>query len=501
MPVRVLTGRAGPFLALLAGLAMALGFAPYGHGWIVPPALAVAFAQVAAAPRRRAALGAYLFGLGYAGAGVYWIFISISRYGGGPLAASAVTPLMIALFALYPLAALMLGRWVGAGRRGVTTLAALPAAWLLVEWVRSWLFTGATWLAVGYTQVDLPPGALAPVLGLYGVGVLVCAPAGGLAWLALRPDARRLGVAAALIAAYLASGALWGVHWSRPAGPAMDVALVQGNVPQDKKWLVDNRVDTLRYYAQASRRHYGTPLIVWPEAAVPAFYDAVAENFLDPLAEEAADAGSHIVTGVPARGADGGAYNAVVVLGQGPATGYFKRHLVPFGEYVPFRGLLGGALDFIGAPLGDFSAGTEPAPLTVDGVTIGASVCYEVTFGPLIADALPQAQVLLNVSNDGWFGDSAAPHQHLEMARMRALETGREMLRATNTGITAVIGADGTIRAQAPQFERTVLEASVRPRRGETPYVVYRDVPAVALVLAVLVLAAGLARAPRRRAD
>ncbi|WP_440995976.1 apolipoprotein N-acyltransferase [Arhodomonas sp. SL1] len=493
----VLAGRAGPVLALLAGLAMPLGFAPFGWGWLPPVALALAFAQVAAAPSWRAALGAYLFGLGYAGFGVSWIFISVSRYGGGTLAASVVTPLFIAFFALYPLAALWLGRRLGGGRPALTVLVTLPAAWLLIEWVRSWLFTGATWLSVGYTQVDTPAGAVAPLFGVYGATVLVCVLAGGIAWLALRPRPGPLALAAVLIAGHVCAGLLGQIRWSEPAGPAIGVTMIQGNVPQDEKWLMDNRIATLRHYAQASRAQYGTPLIIWPEAAVPAFRDSVAENFLRPLAEEATEAGSTIVTGVPVREGEA-SYNSVVVLGE-PENTYHKRHLVPFGEYVPFREWFGGALDFVGAPMGDFTAGSRTAPITAGGTALGVSVCYEVTFGPLVADALPEAGVLLNVSNDGWFGDSLAPHQHLEMARFRARETGRPMLRATNTGITAVISADGRIRAEAPQFERTTLEAQVTPRRGITPYVIWRDWPMAGLAVAVLAGAWGLPLLRRRQ--
>ncbi len=496
MFARVLASRGGLLLVLAAGLAMPLAFAPFGWGWIAPLALAVAFAQVAASSRRRALLGAYLFGLGYAGFGVYWIFISVSRYGGGDVAAAVVTPLFIALFALYPLVALALGRRVGAGRPLLTTVVALPAAWILVEWVRSWLFTGATWLSVGYTQIDLPPGALAPVLGLYGAGVVVCALAGALASIAIRPGAGAVVAVVITGGLYAGSGTLAAFDWTAPMGEPLDVAMIQGNVPQDQKWLADQRVETLRHYAQASRQHYGTPLIVWPEAAVPAFYHRVEGNFLAPLAEEAAEQGSTIVTGVPVVDpVEDAPFNAVAVLGDSPAF-YYKRHLVPFGEYVPFRDWFGAALDFVGAPMGDFEAGAKPRPLEADGVTIGASVCYEVTFGSLIADALPEAEVLLNVSNDAWFGDSLAPYQHLEMARMRARETGRPLLRATNTGITAAMDARGEVLAQAPMFQRTALATTVQPREGTTPYVRWRDWPVVALVMIAL---AGAWFAARRR--
>jgi apolipoprotein N-acyltransferase len=274
--------------------------------------------------------------------------------------------------------------------------------------------------------------------------------------------------------------------------------MIQGNLPPDQKWRDDKRRETLRYYTDRSRDHFGKPLIIWPETAVPAFYRRVSEQWLDPLAAEAARAGSTVITGVPVIGDDRTPYNAVMALGQSERT-YRKRHLVPFGEYVPFRGWLGGALDFVGAPLGDFGAGSEATLLQAAGQQIGVSVCYEVTFGDEVADTVPAAGLLLNVSNDGWFGDSSAPYQHLEMARMRTLETGRPLLRATNTGITAIIGSDGEVRERAPMFQRAVLTGRIQPRTGATPYARWRDWPVVGLVFAGLAVAVLVAA--RRRPD
>ncbi|HKJ95917.1 MAG TPA: apolipoprotein N-acyltransferase [Gammaproteobacteria bacterium] len=477
-----------PF-ALVAGLAMPLAFAPFGMGWIVIVALALIFAIVAAPESGRGTLPAgYLFGLGYAGFGVYWIFVSVSRYGGGFLAASIATPILIALFSLYPMVALWIGRRLGRGRPGVTCLVTLPLTWIAVEWIRSWLFTGATWLDIGYTQIDLPPAALAPIVGTFGVGLLVALLAGALAWLVLRPSPLNAVPAVVLLAAFFASGLADRVQWTHPTGKAVTVSLVQGNIPQDEKWRENNRVQTLQYYVKAAQARFGRGLVIWPETAVPAFYHQVSKDWLQPLAKQAAAAGTSIVTGVPmvdvARKA---AFNAVMVLGDDKDV-YYKRHLVPFGEYVPFRDWLGGALDFVGVPLGDFSAGTQPTLLKADGITIGPSVCYEVTFGSEIAEELPGARLLVNVSNDGWFGDSSAPYQHLEMARMRALETGRYMLRSTNTGITAIVDEHGTVVSRAPMFQRTILDGEAQPRAGATPYVRWKDWPVVGVVFAGLAI-------------
>lgn len=491
----------GYAVALAAGAAMALAFAPFALATLAIVGLAAIFYLIANGGGRRLASLGYVFGLAYVGLGVYWIFVSVSRFGGGPLAASVVTPVFIALFALYPVLALWLG-WRLSHRRPVwAALAAFPLTWVAMEWVRSWLFTGTTWLVVGYSQIDRPVAGLAPILGTFGLSLVVALLAGALAAVAMQPSRARMAWLAIMLVVYTGSGLLDGIDWTRADGDPLAVAMIQGNIPPDQKWREDERVATLRYYTERSREHFGKPLIIWPETAVPAFYRRVKDEWLDPLAVEAGRAGSSVVTGVPLIGADRTPYNAVMALDR-PERVYRKRHLVPFGEYVPFRGWLGGALNFVGAPLGDFGAGTDATLIRAGGQRIGVSVCYEVTFGDEVADTVPAAGLLLNVSNDGWFGDSSAPYQHLQMSRMRALETGRSMLRATNTGITAVIAADGAIQRQAPMFQRTVLTGEIQPRAGATPYARWEDWPIVgclAAALVVLGVAARRARKPEAR--
>jgi apolipoprotein N-acyltransferase len=484
----VFASRWGYLLALLAGLAMPLAFAPFGVAAAAPLALAVVFAVVASAPPRRALGAGYLFGVGYVGLGVYWIFISVAEYGGGPLAAAFVTPLFVLLFAAYPMLSLWVGRRFGGGREGVTTLAALPLAWVALEWVRSWLFTGTTWLTVGYSQIDTPLAGLAPIFGTYSLSLAAALIGGALAFWLLRPASSRALAPVVVTAVVMAAGALAPGGWTHPSGKPLSVVLMQGDVSQDQKWQPGNRLETIDWYENESRKHFGADIILWPETAVPAFYHQVRRDVLEPFAREAKAAGTTIITGVPkvdiARAV---ALNAVARLGDNPDF-YYKRHLVPFGEYVPFRDWFGGVLDFIGAPLGDFSAGVSAAPLMAAGHAVGASVCYEITFGSLIADELPQAELLANVSNDAWFGDSLAPHQHLQMARMRSLETGRYLIRATNTGITAIVNPEGKVVERAPSFVKTSLSGTVQPREGSTPYVRWRDWPVVVVVFAGLLL-------------
>jgi len=484
--------------AFAAGVAMSMAFAPLGLATLAIAGLAVVFYLVATSQGGGAMRLGYCFALPFVGFGLYWIFVTINRYGGGPVPAAIATTMFVVLLALIPMLALGLGWWLGGRRRLWTASFTLPFAWVAVEWVRSWLFTGATWLALGYSQIDRPVAAWAPIGGMLGVSLVTALLSGALAGVAMRPQRGTLIWASVMIAVYAASGFLDRLNWTQPDGDARAFAMIQGNVPPDEKWREDRRRETLRYYSERSREHFGKPLVIWPETAVPAFYPVVRDDWLQPLAAEAGDAGTAIITGVPMVDDQRNAYNAVMVLGQ-PQGAYRKRHLVPFGEYVPFRGWLGGLLDIVGAPLGDFTPGRHATLLEAGGLRFGTSVCYEVTFGGQVADTVPDADVLLNVSNDGWFDDSSAPYQHLEIARMRARETGREMLRSTNTGITAVIGADGTVRQRAPMFERAVLTGNIQPRSGATPYAQWEDWPVISVVFAGMAGALVVRRRPATR--
>ncbi len=495
---RVLGSRWGLWIGFLAGATMPLGFAPFNQ-WLVPViALAVLFAIVTVAPTRRALGASYLFGIAYVGLGCYWIYISVSRYGGGVLAGVLVTVLLTLIAALYPLMACTLGKYIGRGNRCRTVALTLPLAWVLIEWIRSWLFSGTTWLTVGYTQIDSPLSGIAPVFGTYGISLAVALIAGSLAGVVLRPARGPLIALGVALGVSLLGG--WGLDrsWTSPQGEPIRVALVQGDFAQDQKWLPQHRLPTLVRYRRLTERHFGADLVIWPETAVPVYYHKVSAAYLDPLAREAARHGTTILTGVPvvdtARKA---VFNAVARLGEFP-TFYYKRHLVPFGEYVPFRSVLGNALDILGAPMGDFAAGESSTLLLAAGQRLGVSICYESTFGKAIAAALPAADLLVNVSDDAWFGDSLAPYQHMEMARMRARETQRYLLRATNTGLTAIIDAQGRVRELGPLFQPGVVTGQAQPRVGATPYVIWTDYPAVAGVLFGLI---GSVLWPRRRVD
>lgn len=485
---------AADVLALLAGALLPLAFAPVGWVPLAILAPAMLFLLWLDVTPRRALWRGFLFGLGQFGVGVSWIYVAIHDFGysGVPLAVF-LTSLFVAFLALFPAT---LGYACTRFLRATPPwrLALLfPAAWTLWEWIRGWILTGFPWLHLGYSQIDMPLRGLAPLLGVYGVTLAAAFTAGLLALIVLGSWQRR--------AVILVPGALlWGVsaglaqiEWTEPSGEPMRVALVQGNVPQDTKWRPELVTYTLNLYADLTRQHWDRRLIVWPEAAITAFHHEVADDYLAGLRREARAHGTDIVLGIPVR--EPGArryYNSLLSLSDTPGF-YHKRHLVPFGDYVPLQEWLRGLIRFFDLPMSGFSPGPLDQPLLeAAGQKIAGTVCYEDVFGEELIPSLPTATLLLNATNNAWYGDSLAPHQHLQMSRMRAVETGRSLLRVTTNGVSAIVDPHGRLVARSPQFVTTVLTGEVVPYRGSTPYVHVGNYPV--LMWLAMVLAFGVWR-------
>ncbi len=483
-------------MAFLAGAALVLAFAPFELRLFAVIAPAVLFVLwTLAETRGRAARYGFWFGFGQFGVGISWVYVSIHDFGQAPPAlAVLITLLFVLVLAAVPA---VLGGALARPWRERDTLflgVVVPAGWLLAEWVRGWFFTGFPWLALGYAHIDTWLGGYAPVLGVYGVTLLSAILSG---WLAVLLLADRLWWAVlvlALLGVLLFGGyACRQVNWTQPVGSPLDVALVQGNLPQLAKWEPAHRDQFFAHYRDLTLAAAPADLVVWPESALPAFYHEAAPLLFEVAASVRAR-GGELMTGVlyydfySQR-----LFNSLLVPGGAVPARYDKRHLVPFGEYVPF-GLLGTLEQFLTVTAFNASPGHGRNLMHVGETPIGAAVCYEVLFGEEVIDALPEAVLLVNVSNDAWFGESIGPKQHLEIARMRSLETARPLLRATNNGITAVIRADGRVADRLPQFTTAVLYASVQPRTGVTPYAVVGNWPAVGLALALLLIV----RASRR---
>ena len=485
--------RAG--LAALAGAAAVLGFAPF-YVWPVPiAALAVLFLLWSHCESpRQAALTGFVFGLGLFLAGVSWVYVSLHVYGQMPaLLAGVATLLFCAYLALFPAAAGWLAKRLTPYPGTAAVLLAMPAAFVLLEWVRGWLFSGFPWLVVGYSQV--PYGLLAgwaPFVGAYGVSLATAVAAGLVASFALAPRRSRPRVlfGVAFVVWLAGGGAMRQASFTEPVGPPLSVALLQGNVPQDRKWLPEVRDETLRDYLNLIVRSEAR-VVVLPETALPTFLDALPTGYLEAVRTHAEGAGKTVLIGAVERvfsGRESTYYNSVVDVTQPGAAAYRKRHLVPFGEFIPpgFRWVL----SVLNIPLTDFAAGSaQQPPLEAGGTRWAVAICYEDIFGEELASQLPQANLLLNVSNDAWFGRSLAADQHLQFSQMRALETGRWMLRATNTGVTAAIDETGRVVSSLPQFTMAALAASPVPRVGATPYVRWGN-GATLLLIAVAIVGA-----------
>ncbi len=473
-------------IAALLGALTPLGYAPVG--WFPIPVLTLAglfWLARAAAPGRAFQLG-WVYGLGLFLSGVSWVYVSISTYGGMPAPLAALATLLFCAFiALLPALALALAAQLA--KPGVARVAfVLPAAWALLEWTRGWFFTGFPWLALGYSQTpESPLAGYAPLLGVYGVTLLAALSAAGLALMAARPK-----TASAVLAALWLSG--WGlqqIEWTRPIGAPVSVALLQGNIAQEMKFRPEKLDATLRHYARAVFNSEAR-LIILPETALPLFRSDIPRDYLAMLGDHAKGRNGDVLLGVPEDDGHDPAgrpryYNSVISLGSSPEGRYRKSHLVPFGEFVPFG--FRWAVDMMSIPLGDFTRGAADQPaLAAAGEKLAVNICYEDVFGEERIHAAREATMLVNVSNDAWFGNSWSPWQHLQIGAMRSLETGRWQLRANNTGITAILDEKGRVRAQLAPFTTATLTGSAQGRSGETPYMRWGNWAFLALTFALL---------------
>ncbi len=427
----------------------------------------------------------YAFGFGMFGVGVNWLHISINLFGGVNLVGALfITYGLVAFLALYPAAAGYISRKLQIDN-SLRLLLIVPALWTLLEWCRSWIFTGFPWLNLGYSQTDTLLASYAPITGVYGMSWLVCLIAALLVYVINAPRIKRL-VAGVMIAAFaLISMPIAKIQWTQPDTNELSVALAQAAIPQELKWRPETQERTLDLYWSLSEPHMGKDIILWPETAIPMFYHQ-ARPLIEEYDRVASQYGTALVTGIPYMDTDTKKYyNSIIVVGTDHGA-YLKRHLVPFGEYLPLDGFIRPILNVLGIPMSGFSAGSQKPLMTVAGIPAGMSICYEDVFGEEIIDALPDARFLINVSNDAWFGDSLAPHQHLQMARLRAKETGRYLLRATNTGISAIIDEQGKIVSQSPQFEPFVVEGTIKSFTGATPYSRFGNYPVVIMALIIL---------------
>ena len=472
-------------LAFTLGALAVLGFAPFALFPLVVFIIAALFwLWLHASSAREAALLGFVFGMGLFCVGTGWIYVALHDYGGmNFLLALLATSLFAAVCSVLPTLAGYIQSKFSAPVWARLALM-MPAAWVLMEWVRGLIFTGFPWLTMGYSQVTISPLAgYAPVLGVYGVSLAVGVSAGLLVLLAqarwTRPGKAAL-VAVLLI--WCLGGALRLVKWSEPEGAPIKVALVQGNIPQDLKFNQEKLLPTLEIYRRLTQDLDAT-LIVLPESALPLLRHELPENYVGMLRQHALNKGGDMIIGAFEYD-QGRYYNSVFTLGAADSQSYRKNHLVPFGEFIPWRPVFGWLINnVLNIPMSDLARGGERQPLLrIAGQRVAIAICYEDVFGEEVIRYLPEASLLVNVSNDAWYGDSLAAIQHNQIAQMRALESGRMMLRATNTGVTSIIGRDGVVQDSLPQHQQGILTGTVQGYQGITPYARWGN----AAVLAVL---------------
>lgn len=479
---------ASSFAFLVFGALLTLTFAPFGLYFLMPVLLLPVMFSWAHTPPRNSARLTFWYGAGLFLSGTYWLYISIHVFGQAPL--------WVALFIMLGLVLIMAAYCAAAGwiisrlvqGKLPRLLLVAPAAWVFIEWLRGWLMSGFPWLAVGYSQIDSSLAGWVPLVGIYGTSVFTVLSSAALLGAVIEKGRTRWLYTGAVILPWVVGAAMRPIDWTEPMDHSLRTTIVQGGVAQDRKWLPEQFQPTLQLYRNAMLEHADSELMVWPEVAIPSAIDQV-EDFIGILHSDLQDKPGTLLFGILERDRESKrVFNSVVMLDGNSRQIYRKRHLVPFGEYFPVPDFVRQWMRLMSLPTSDMSAGEDEQALLEahSGDKLAVAICYEDAYGAEQLYALPEASVLINVSNDAWFGDSIAPHQHLEIARMRALEAGRYVVRATNNGVSAFIGPKGELLETAPQFEFATVTMDIIPRSGATPYVRTGNWPVVTLLFGIL---------------
>jgi len=490
--------RIGYLLVFIAGAILPLAFSPvnfYLIALLSPAVLLYSFLFVT--PRRAAWLG-WWFGMGFFGVGVSWGFVAIYVFGLSSIIASAVLTfigisLMAAFFALQGYVSVLFIRKIHIESRVVTLIVVFPLFWLLLEWFRGWFLTGFPWISLGYSQTGSVLSGYAAVLGVYGISWLTALSSSLLLVAFIFKNKKSIFSLVGVMAIWLGGYSLSLVDWTEATGNPLKVSLVQGNVEQINKWDPNHFEKRKQRYLSLTRKHWDSDLVLWPENSLTIFHHQLKESLLKPFAKEAKKNNTDIILGLPVLDLETKEYFSSLmainnsVKDSSQIQFYHKSHLVPFGEYVPLESLFRGLITFFNLPMSGFTPGKYDQKLLVAaGQKIAPTICYEDAFGEDLIRFLPEATLLLNASNNAWYGDSFAPHQHLQISQMRALETGRDMMRVTTNGVSALIDHKGKIISHSPQFKAYVVTGMVQPRKGATPYVSFGNYAVIFIVVLCL---------------
>lgn len=488
------------WLSFVAGLSLVFAYAPFSQWYLALFIPGIVFYHLEKQNPKKSAKLIGLFAFGWFASGISWVHVSIDQFGGLPLVVSLGLMLLLCIYlALFPaLAAYLSAR---CSKKQQFNLWLLPSFWLVGEYLRSVVLTGFPWLSLGYSQIDSPLSIFAPVVGEVGITAIVITINICLVkfFTAIRYKKKTAVIFPALVIASLTltTYQLTNITWVEKTGVSTKVALVQGNIAQSVKWMPEQEWPTMLKYLDLTRTHYNADIIIWPESAIPALEPTI-QDYLSTVNRSALLNDSAIITGVINYDINNKEYfNSLIVLGSAKNNdeqGYYyndnnrysKNHLLPIGEFVPFQEWLRPLAPFFNLPMSSFTRGDYiQNNLVAKNLHLLPLLCFEIAFPhQLAANLTQQTDILLTVSNDAWFGDSHGPHQHMEIARMRALEFGRPLLRSTNTGITAVVDHQGKFIARIPQFKEEVLQAQVALVTGNTPYSQW---PRLTLLLMILI--------------
>ncbi|MFT6386734.1 MAG: apolipoprotein N-acyltransferase [Cellvibrionaceae bacterium] len=477
------------FLSLLAGALTTLAIPPYTLWWLAIITLAVfAYNLHQQTTKKKLFLHAFLFGLGFFGSGASWVFVSIHEFGETSLPLAIV---MTSLFVIVNALALALP-FCGLAyfkRNEWRLLLGFPLFFVLSEWLRSWLFTGFPWLYLGYAHIDTPIVGWAPIGGVFFVSLIGAFFSSVLCVLCIPSIQSKIKILSALaVVMFWAEGkALTAFEWTQPSGKTITVGIVQPNIPQELKWSPEFREPTLEILTALSNDVWQQDLVLWPEAAIPDVFSH-SKNFLDTINQKALKTNTSLITGILYDDRKQKKYlNSLVGLGNAEGI-YFKQRLVPFGEYVPLETYLRGLINFFNLPTSIIAKGdANQNAIRVGDQLISSAICYEIVYPALVAEETKNTNMIITVSNDSWFGKSIGPLQHFHMARMRAVETGRYVVRSTNNGVSAIIDNKGNIQGQSEQFIRTTLSGEATPMKGNTPFLIWKNYFLLSLLLTMII--------------
>ncbi|WP_304640405.1 apolipoprotein N-acyltransferase [Pseudomonas sp.] len=488
-------GWPGHLLAFAAGCLSTLSLTPFDIWPLALASAALLFIGLGRVDGAQAFWRGWFWGLGLFLSGVSWVYVSIHVHGSAPpVLAGLLTGLFVTGLALIPgLMAWLWTRWLRPIGRPWLAACGFASLWFAQELFRGWFLTGFPWMYHGYAHTDSWLAGWAPIGGVWLTGFLSVLSA----CLLVQPELwrgwrRALVPTVALIVIWVGGWLLGQIDWTQPTGRPLSVALIQADIAQARKWDPEHVEYTLSLYRDMSYAQGPVDLILWPETAIPVLQSR-AMPFLQGIAANLAEQGTTLITGIPVDEYDEqGLYifNGIMVAGENPNQ-YLKHKLVPFGEYVPLENWLRGLIAFFDLPMSSFSRGPrDQAPLEAAGYRLAPFICYETVYPDFAARLAARSELLISISNDSWFGNSIGPLQHLQMARMRSLESGRWMIRGTNNGVTALIDDKGEIRARIPQFRAAALNGWVQPHEGLTPYLRWRSWPLTALMVACLLVCA-----------